>query len=322
MTDTSTKSAAVPAKVSPAEVATNDPRKLDDVLLAMDVVDTLRHRERLVDQELNAQAREEQLIARLKEIYGAQGIEVPDKILKDGVKALDEQRFVYKPPENSFSVKLAKLYVSRKRWLPAATTFTAAVIALVAGWQIFWAIPQASEWNKMPGEIAQLLKQGQDLATEPVVDAELASVAAEGQRDVASNDHAGARTQVATLKDMNEKLQQDYDVRIVSRPGRATGIWRHSVKNPGEKNYYIIVEAVAPGGRVLTLPVANEETDTTERVTVWAQRVMKDTWDKIAAEKQASGVIMNDTLGHKERGKLEPTWDAPTPKGAITKWDE
>src|SRR5690242_1093048 len=110
MSDTS-----VPVKASPANVVTQtaaaDPRKLDDVLLAMDVVDTLRHRERLVDQELNAEAREEQLIARLKEIYGAQGIEVPDKILKDGVKALDEQRFVYKPPDNSFPVKLATLYV-------------------------------------------------------------------------------------------------------------------------------------------------------------------------------------------------------------------
>ena len=92
--------APVPAKTT--QTATADPRKLDDVLLAMDVVDTLRHRERLVDQELNAEAREEQLIARLKEIYGAQGIEVPDSIIAQGVKALKESRFVYTPAPPSF----------------------------------------------------------------------------------------------------------------------------------------------------------------------------------------------------------------------------
>lgn len=107
----------VPVKAGVTTPAlTEEPRKLDDVMLAMDVVDTLRHRVRIVDQELNEDAREEQLIARLKEIYGAQGIEVPDKILKDGVKALAEQRFVYKPPADTVSVKLAKLYVSRKKW--------------------------------------------------------------------------------------------------------------------------------------------------------------------------------------------------------------
>ncbi|OYW82927.1 MAG: hypothetical protein B7Z22_13340, partial [Hyphomonas sp. 32-62-5] len=107
----------VPARVPMTAAAVPDePRKLDDVMLAMDVVDTLRHRTRIVDMELNEEAREEQLIARLKEIYGAQGIEVPDRILKDGVKALAEQRFVYKPPADTFSVKLAKMYVSRKKW--------------------------------------------------------------------------------------------------------------------------------------------------------------------------------------------------------------
>ncbi len=35
-----------------------EPRKLDDVMLAMDVVDTLRHRTRIVDMELNESARE------------------------------------------------------------------------------------------------------------------------------------------------------------------------------------------------------------------------------------------------------------------------
>ena len=314
--------ASVPAKAPPTQVAIADLQKLDDVLLAMDVVDTLRHRERLVDQELNAQAREEQLIARLKEIYGAQGIEVPEKILKDGVKALEEQRFVYKPPENSFSVKLAKLYVRRKHWLPAATTFTVAIIALVVGWQVLWAMPQAAEWNKMPAEFARLLKQGQDLAVEPAVDADLASVAAEGQRAIANNDRGAARKQLALLKDMNEQLALDYNLRIVSRQGEDTGFARQSRTNPAIENFYIIVEGVSRDARVLKLPITNEETQKTDRVTMWAQRVTKETFDRIVTDKQTDQIVQNDILGHKDRGYLKPTFDMAVAGGAITKWDD
>jgi hypothetical protein len=302
---------------------TDEPRKLDDVMLAMDVVDTLRHRVRIVDQELNEDAREEQLIARLKEIYGAQGIEVPDKILKDGVKALAEQRFVYRPPADSFSVRLAKLYVSRRKWFPAAATFTGAVAALIIGWQVFWAIPQANEWKQMPAEISRLLAEGQALAVDPAVDMQLGNIAAEGQRAVANDDHGVARTQVALLKDMNEKLAQEYDLRIVARPDEDTGFWRRSKTNPNAMNYYIIVEPVAPGGRILKVPVTNLEDQTTVNVTKWGQRVSKETFDRLNTEKVASGgIITDDILGHKARGELEPRFSEPTPGGAITDWKD
>lgn len=315
---------AVPARSAASPpVATGEPRKLDDVLLAMDVVDTLRHRVSVVDAELNAEKREQQLIDRLKEIYGAQGISVPDRILKDGVKALEEQRFVYKPPENTFSVKLAKLYVSRKKWLPAAMTFTGAIAALVVGWQVFWAIPQANEWRGMPNEISRLLEQGQQLAVDPAIDAQLAGVAAEGQRAIANNNHGAARTQVETLSAMNEKLAQEYDVRIIARPDEDTGFWRQSNDRPDVMHYYIVVEAVAPGGQVLRVPVTSIETQKTESVAKWAQRVDKATFDRIGAEKAGGGgIIANDILGHKARGELEPRWDAPLPGGALTEWDD
>jgi hypothetical protein len=312
---------AVPARAGagpPAAVA--EPRKLDDVLLAMDVVDTLRHRTRMVDMELNAEAREQQLIDRLKEIYGAQGIDVPEKILKDGVKALEEQRFVYKPPHDSFSVRLAKLYVNRSRWGPPVTALVGIVAVLVVGWQLFWAIPQANEWRGMSAEIARLLEEGQALAVEPAVDAQLASAAAEGQRAVANNDRSDARAQAAVLRDMNEKLAQEYDIRIVSRPGESTGVTRVPEDNPRGQNFYIVVEAVAPGGRVLELTVHDEETQETERVTKWAQRVSEETFDRIAADKAPDQIVQNDILGHKARGELEPKFGAPTPGGAITEW--
>lgn len=310
----------VPARAPATAVAApGEPRKLDDVMLAMDVVDTLRHRTRIVDMELNEEAREEQLIARLKEIYGAQGIEVPDRILKDGVKALAEQRFVYKPPADTFSVKLAKLYVSRKRWLPQSLTALGAVAAIVVAFQLFVFGPMNAEWKGMPAEIERVLKEGQEIAIDPVIDAQLASIAAEGQRAVANGDRGSAKTQLATLKDMNEKLAQEYAIRIVARPGEDTGLIRGSDDAPNALNYYLVVEAVAPGGRVLTVPIESIETEKTERVTIWGQRVSEQTFDRVRAEKQSSGgVIANDVLGYKQRGELEPKFDEPVPGGAIT----
>lgn len=312
---------AVPARAPAAAPAVADePRKLDDVMLAMDVVDTLRHRTRIVDMELNEDAREDQLVARLKEIYGAQGIEVSERILKDGVKALAEQRFVYKPPPNTFSVRLAKMYVSRKKWLPQTLGVIGVLAAIAVGFQLLVFGPMESEWKGMPAEIARTLAEGQELAIDPLVDAQLGGIAAEAQREVANGDRGGAKTQLTLLKDMTERLAQEYDIRIVSRQGEDTGLFRQSEDNPGAINYYLVVEAVAPGGRVLTVPVESIETDKIERVNIWGQRVSEATFNRVRDEKRSTGLVTNDILASKVRGELAPRFDDPVPGGAITKW--
>ena len=73
---------AAQAAVPPGGSAERPP--LDDIMLAMDVVDTLRRRERLVSRELDELGREEDLKARLKRIYAQQGIDVPDHVIEQG----------------------------------------------------------------------------------------------------------------------------------------------------------------------------------------------------------------------------------------------
>jgi hypothetical protein len=245
---------------------------------------------------------------------------VPERILKDGVKALAEQRFVYKPPANTFSVELAKAYVSRKRWLPQTLTAVGLLAAIGVGFQLLVFGPMNAEWQAMPNTISAELAEGQALATDPVVDAQLASLAAEGQRAVANGDRDAARAQLKTMQAMNDQLAQQYDIRIVSRQGEDTGFFRQSNDNPLAVNYYLVVEAVAPGGRVLSVPIRDVERQETETVTKWAQRVNKATSDRVAAEKAASGMVVNDILGRKVRGELEPRFDEPVPGGAITQW--
>ena len=49
--------------------------QLEDVMAAMDVVDTLRHEQSIAERELDSQGRRERLLQRLRELYTAQGIE-------------------------------------------------------------------------------------------------------------------------------------------------------------------------------------------------------------------------------------------------------
>lgn len=101
-----------PAAANPAEA----PVALDRVMLAMDVVDTLRHQRDLVERELDGERRQRELIARVQALYESQGIDVPAEVVAEGVAALEQDRFVYTPPPRTFAVRLAEICVERGRW--------------------------------------------------------------------------------------------------------------------------------------------------------------------------------------------------------------
>ncbi len=128
---------------------------MDEVMLAMDIVDTLRRDNRIVQRELSAEMQEETLLNRLKEIYGKQGIEVPDEILKEGIQALREDRFIYKPTPPSLSRFLATIYVKRSKWVRPLITVSFIIvltIILIFTWPKMNAKDNAaalSEQNKM-----------------------------------------------------------------------------------------------------------------------------------------------------------------------------
>ena len=72
-----------------SEAGAEEAIALTDVMLAMDVVDTLRHQDSLVERALNAEERERALIERVRKTYASQGIDVTDEVITAGVKALN-----------------------------------------------------------------------------------------------------------------------------------------------------------------------------------------------------------------------------------------
>ncbi len=312
MTDTALAPAA-PAPEKPSA-------KLDDVMLAMDVVDTLRHDRMITERELAESDREEDLIERLRAIYRGQGIEVPDEILRQGVKALREERFTYRPPRDSLSVKLARLYVTRGRWGKWALGAFAALL-IGSGWLAYEGYAARVELTQtIPAAITRLSADIGREAGSDAVRQRAAALVTDGETAARDGKAPAARAAVAGLERLRDDIRLEYDVRIVSRPGESTGVWRRPRRNPGAMNFYLIVEAIGRDGRPIARSITSEEDGTSRSVTKWGVRVPESLYRRVEADKRDDGIVQDAILGRKIRGQLEPVWREALPGGAILDW--
>lgn len=299
-----------------APAAAQPPAPLDDVMLAMDVVDTLRRRERLVAAEFDDARRRAELKERLHRIYAAQGIEVPDRILEEGVEALVRDRFTFDPPKRTLGVALAEIYVARGRWGRWAAGVAAVLVVAVAAWWFAVAAPEA----RLGGDLLAAREAVAAATTSEEALSEARESYAAGAAAVARDDPAAARDALAALERLRARLESACDLRIVNRPGELTGVWRVPEANPQAQNYDIIVEALDAAGNRVEVPVRNEETGEVERAATFGLRVDRETFERIAADKRDDGIIQGDAFGRKRRGELEPDYACPTTGAAITDW--
>jgi Family of unknown function (DUF6384) len=304
------------------------PQTLDELMLAMDVVDTLRHQDNLVERELDETRRDADLLERLRAIYKSQGIEVSDDVIRQGVTAIKEDRFAYTPPKPGLGVTLAKVWIARGTIGKGAG---AAVVALglgAGGWWFGVEQPRRAEANRIEQEITQIIPRGltaghQEAIAEAKVDSARAKanqILADGQAALRRRDAAGGRKAIHDLEALRTTLTQEYWLRIISRPGEQTAVWRVPERNPNARNYYALVEAVTPDGKVLSLPILSEENGRTETVTKFGVRIAADTFEAIARDKRDDGIVQRNRLGDKKRGELDVTYTMPVMTGYLTKW--
>jgi hypothetical protein len=415
---------AVPAPAQP---------RMDELMLAMDIVDTLRHEQSLVARELASGERDEAFVARVRQIYASQGIEVSDALIRQGVEALKQDRFTYIPPPRTFAVRLAELWIDRWRWTRRATiagfvaAFGYAVVAIPNAWvaareygnytdavtdlqqrgqrlgkqvdalAIFANSWQANAPAPVAGHLGQLAREyplqraafapvvastqalaavdddafaaapeanyatlsvtrdGLELAERDVraledrmkagerlravaqrfvlaearlqtmtlsgpATATLSDARARAEAALVAADDASAATAVTTLEQFAASLDLSYSLRIVSRQGVQSGVWRYAESAPDGKNYYIVVEAIDTAGNVVMVPVLNEETQKTQNVSRFAVRVPYAEYERVKADKQDNGLIDDAVVGEKRRGELEVNYQIAVAGGAITDW--
>ncbi|MDA7737951.1 DUF6384 family protein [bacterium] len=294
--------------------------KLEDLMAAMDVVDTLRHDQTVVAWELDQAGRRERLLARLKEMYLAQGIEVPNHVLKEGIRALKEERFKYTPVAPSWKTKLAHIWVSRKRW-SKPIGFLGVLGSVFSGYYyINDVLPERQIRSELPQQISATtnsiiaVAKSQDIVAQSMDRKRYADSLLEQQ------EYTGAQEVLTELELVQERLSQTYSMRVVSRQNESSGVWRIPPGETGGRNFYLIVEAIDSMNKVIELTVFNEENNTSEKVGQWGLRVSEETVYQVAADKQDDGVIQNNLVGKKNRGELEPQYSIATTGGTITQW--
>lgn len=132
---------------------------LSDVMLAMDIADTIRHRDKIVERELSEEAREKALFNKVKATYASQGIEVSDATIREAIAAVEDERFAYKPPKKSLFTKFAHIYINRARWGKSLIGLFA-IIGLM--WAIIWAaftLPKKVELDKQASALNQSIEK-------------------------------------------------------------------------------------------------------------------------------------------------------------------
>src|SRR4051812_20220155 len=259
---------------------------LDEVMLAMDVVDTLRHNEDWVARELDDSGREAALMERLRQIYRGQGIEVPDRVLAEGVRALKESRFVYTPPKPGLATTLARAWVQRDL---IGKGLLALLALLLVAWGIRYAVvvrPLQEQAAALGEAHAAVLAQSPGPAARERADRLLN----DGRAALDRSDEAAARASLGGLETLRDQLPREYSLRIVSLASKQVRTALH------RRNFYLIVEAVAPDGGIIPLPITSEEDGQTKVVNRWGVRVPEETYLAVDRDQRDDGVIQNARL--------------------------
>lgn len=311
-----------------SDVTAKPAAPLNEVMLAMDVVDTLRHRQDLATRELGSDAKERQLIDKLRDIYHQQGIEVPDHILKEGVAALQESRFVYEPPKPGLGTSLARLYVARERWGKPVGAALAVLVVLSVGYFGVWQPYQRGQAEAARIELSEGVPARLDSLYQTVFEetkvqravVEAEALRTRGKTYAAEGNSVSAEKAVADLTALRDTLRQEYSLRVVSRADEKSGFWTIPEVNTAATNYYIVVEALDVDGNALSLPILNEENGQTEVVSSWGVRVPESVYDSVAADKRDDGIIQANEVGRKASGFLDVEYSLPVLGGAVTRW--
>ncbi|AQQ06039.1 hypothetical protein B0E33_22725 [Roseibium algicola] len=308
-------------------MASKSDAPLDDLMMAMDVVDTLRHEEGQVARELKTDERDAAMVERLRQVYASQGIDVPDHILKAGVEDLKRDRFVYSPPSAGFQRTLAMIYISRSTWSKWLAAVVAVVIVCIAAWYFIVKLPaQRAEADllarlqALPATYTELVGRIDSLTENTEIEANAARLATDGNLALSDGNNEAAFKAEADLRDLAGRLQEVFEVRIISREGVPTGVSRIPESNPDTENYYIVVEAVDADGKILERRIVSEESSKVELVDKWGQRVSETIYNAVRRDKMEDGIVQKGVLGQKRRGELDIKWRSGVQDGAITKW--
>ncbi len=301
-------------------VAKTEKAPLEELMAAMDVVDTLRHDKSIAERELDGEGRRERLLQRLRDMYAAQGIEVPDRVIEQGIDALEQERFKYQPVEPSWRTKLASVWVSRSRWGKPVGFLMVVATAFYGYYFVSEVLPERALRANLPGQVNSTFSSIVAIAKNPEVIDQAKASSASAYSAIDQENFEEAQAIVAQMQSVRTQLGLEYSIRVISKPNQSSGIWRNPPNKPTIKNYYLIVEAIDKSDRVVELTIFNQENNQATRKKSWGLRVSEETFYRVAADKNDDGIIQENKVGTKAAGYLEPVFSIPTTGATLTEW--
>jgi len=180
----------------------------------------------------------------------------------------------------------------------------------------------------LPTEIRTAAAAARTASRDPRADEQITTAERTGLAAVESGDAAAGGKTLAALHALTAQLGEVYTLRIVNRPREYTRFWRYPNGSTSIKNYYVVVEAVAPDGHPVAVSIRSEENGSTALVNKWAERVDEATYNDVGKDKQDDGIVQKNTFGQKDKGRLDPiylmgtkTRGGDSEAGRINRWD-
>lgn len=323
-------------------VAPGPDASMHDMLRIMDVASALRRERETAEAVLDVGTAKAKLRDRLLATASAAGEPVTAAEVDAAIEQYFRQQHEYRDPPAGWGRFWANVWVMRRTLGAVAIVLLVAVVGitlLASSMANQFGKPPTPRQTPTPAVKATPAPQPQTVPQQPVPQqvpqpvAELATVWAKFQQDAAAaralcadddargrvqrivtaaeaahgaNDLPRLRKQATELATLVARLDEEYTVTIVSRPGEKSGVDRYGADGR-LSGYYLIVEAIAPDGRALRRQIKNAETQSTETVTKWGELVDTAVWERVVADKQADGVVDDAAFARKERGRHDET---------------
>jgi hypothetical protein len=268
----------------------------------------------------------DELKARLKDRMIAAAKVTGEEVTPEEVDAAIAQYYgglySFHEPKLGFSVALAHLWVRRREIL----TWGASILGSIALiWWLFLStngpLTVTGRTHRQVERLAAELSRKQDsiraVAQDPAVAHELSRLAAEADTYRRQDDLKQLDATRSTLAELESKLREEYTVSVVPGADRQSGIDRYYTDKDGKRiaGYFLIVEAKRPDGSLVRRKIRDSETRRSKDVTTWGERVPKEVYDRIAADKRKNGSVTETTFAVKRRGFAEEEVKMAGPDG-------
>lgn len=312
------------AQQAPTEQQAAAPPPASDLSIAemsrmLDVAAALR-RERLVaEQQLNHDQTRAMLRERLLEAARVSGDPVSEQEIDAAIEAYFANLHEFQAPKPGFETFLAHLYVLRgpiAKW----------AAGIVAACLVWWGF---SSSGLLPGEardrmlleelhakITRSAAAAREVAASPETQARFTDYQAQADAYREASDLAELKSLAEIIAREEAVLKQEYTLRVVQRPVSAQERLFEDASGQRVSGTYLIVEAIDPSGRPVSLPIRDAETGETTTIGRWGEEVPKEVFERVVADKQADGVLDETEFAVKRRGELTPRVQMPGANGA------